>query len=199
MASDEAGMTAGLALVGLQRDMRADEARTIEELITGGDYRGALTGCARAYALPLGRLCMAFTGSQAESEELVQETLLAAYDALPQYRGEGSVRAWLFGIARRLCGRHMEMKARRDARLRLVHDTRPRPDTGELALEKERAERTRVALAKLKPSEREAVVLRYEGGLSFRELGVACGVDEATARKRVSRALAKLRAELGEE
>lgn len=199
MASEEAGMAAGLALVGSQTDMRADEARSIEELITGGDYRGALAGCARAYALPLGRLCMAFTGSQAESEELVQETLLAAYDALPQYRAEGSVRAWLFGIARRLCGRHMEIKARRDARLRLVHDTRPRPDAGELALEKERAERTRVALAKLKPSEREAVVLRYDGGLSFKELGIACGVDEATARKRVSRALAKLRAELGEE
>ena len=54
---------------------------------------------------------MAFTGSQAESEELVQETLLAAYDGFPQYRAEGSVRAWLFGIARRICGRHAEMRA----------------------------------------------------------------------------------------
>jgi len=199
MAGDEAGMAAGLALVGSQAEARADEARTIEGLITGGDHRGALAQCARAYALPLGKLCMAFTGSQAESEELVQETLLAAYDAMPQYRAEGSVRAWLFGIARRICGRHLEVRARRDARLRLVHDTRPRPDAGELALEKERAERARAALAKLKPSEREAVVLRFEAGLSFRELAIACGVDEAAARKRVSRALAKLREELGEE
>ncbi len=195
-------MAAGLALVGSQgspTEARADEARTIEDLIAGGDHRGALAHCARAYAMPLGKLCMAFTGSQAESEELVQETLLAAYDAMPQYRAEGSVRAWLFGIARRICGRHLEIRARRDARLRLVHDTRPRPDAGELALEKERAERARAALAKLKPSEREAVVLRFEAGLSFRELAIACGVDEAAARKRVSRALAKLREELGEE
>ena len=59
------------------------------------------------------------------------------------------------------------------------------------------AQRARDALAKLKPSEREAVVLRYEGELSFRELAAACGVDEAAARKRVSRALSRLRVRFG--
>jgi len=176
-----------------------DEGAAIEALIAAGKHREALSLGARAYAAPLGRLCMAFTGSQAESEELVQETLLAALDALPQYRGDGTFRAFLFGIARRLCGRHVEMRGRREARLRLVHDTSKSRDADELTQERELAERARAALAKLKPSEREAVVLRYEGDLSFRELSVACGVDEAAARKRVSRALARLRADLGEE
>ena len=178
---------------------RAAEADAIAGLIASGLHRDAMAACARAYALPLGRLCMAFTGSQAESEELVQETLLAAFDAFPQYRGEGSVRAWLFGIARRLCGRHTEMRTRREARLRLVHDTGRGRDASELSLEREQAVRARAALAKLKPSEREAVVLRYEGELSFREVAKACGVDEPVARKRVSRALSRLRADLGEE
>jgi RNA polymerase sigma-70 factor (ECF subfamily) len=177
----------------------ADTAKAIEQLIASGDHREALARCARAYAGPLGRLCMAFTGSQAESEELVQETLLAAYDGFAQFRGEGSVRAWLFGIARRICGRHVEMRSRREARLRLVHDTSRGPDAGELSIERERAERARDALAKLKPSEREAVVLRYDAGLSFREVATACGIDEAAARKRVSRALARMRADLVEE
>jgi RNA polymerase sigma-70 factor (ECF subfamily) len=84
--------------------------------------------------------------------------------------------------------------------LHLVHDaSASRADAGDLALEKERARRAREALAKLKPSEREAVVLRYDAGLGFRELALACGIDEATARKRVSRALARLRAEIGVE
>ena len=121
-------MAAGLARVEGQSDARGDDARAIEELIAAGAYRDALARCAHAYAIALGRLCMAFTGSQAESEELVQETLIAAYDAFPQYRAEGSVRAWLFGIARRICGRHTETRARREARLRLVHDTRRGPD-----------------------------------------------------------------------
>jgi RNA polymerase sigma-70 factor, ECF subfamily len=171
----------------------------IERLIAAGDHSKAAAACARAYGVPLGRLCMAFTGSQAESEELVQETLLAAYDGFPQFRGDGSVRAWLFGIARRICGRHVEIRSRRENRLRLVHDTGRGADASELAIERERAVRARSAVARLKPSEREAVVLRYESDLSFRELAVACGVDEAAARKRVSRALARLRADLGEE
>jgi RNA polymerase sigma-70 factor (ECF subfamily) len=60
-----------------------------------------------------------------------------------------------------------------------------------------RAERARTALSTIRPSEREALVLRYASELSFREVGVACGVEEATARKRVSRALAKLRDAMG--
>jgi RNA polymerase sigma-70 factor (ECF subfamily) len=195
MAADEGGMAAE----ALRAGPIEEGAQAVEGLIASGQYREALGRCARDYALPLGRLCMAFTGSQAESEELVQETLLAAYDAFPQYRGDGTVRSFLFAIARRLCGRHVEMRARRQERLRLVHDTGRGRDAGDLALERERAQRARDALAKLKPSEREAVVLRYEGELSFREVAAACGVDEAAARKRVSRALSRLRADLGEE
>lgn len=189
-------MGAGLALVAGEA---RDEGAAIAELIAGTRYREALARCAAAYAIALGRLCMAFAGSQAESEELVQETLLAAYDAFPQYRGEGTVRAWLFGIARRIAGRHVEMRARQKERLRLVHDTGRGRDAADLTIERERAERARTALAKLKPSEREAVILRFQGELSFRELATACGVDEAAARKRVSRALARLRADLNEE
>lgn len=177
----------------------ADEGRVIEALIGSGEHNEALARCARVYAEPLGRLCMAFTGVQAEAEELVQETLLAAFDAFPSYRREGSVRAFLFSIARRLCGRHTEMRSRRDRRLRLVQGEGHAPDASELALLRERAERARTAIAELKPSEREAVVLRYQSGLSFQEVAAATGVDEANARKRVSRALARLRDMLGEE
>lgn len=179
-------------------DVSADEADAIGRLIAEGEYKQALARCTKAYASPLGRLCMALTGSQAEAEELVQETLIAAYDAFPSFRFEGSVRSWLYGIARRICGRHNEMKNRRQARLRLVHDTGRGADVSELAIERERAIRARAALASLKPSEREAVVLRYDAGLSFREVAEACGVDEAAARKRVSRALIRLRESLAD-
>jgi RNA polymerase sigma-70 factor (ECF subfamily) len=193
MTEDEGKMVKALARTEL-----ADEAAQIEKLIGEARYKDALARCARAYSGPLGRLCTALTGSQAEAEELVQETLLAAYDGFPGFRFEGSIRAWLFGIARRICGRHNEMKNRRQARLRLVHDTGRGADAGELAIERERAVRARNALAQLKPSEREAVVLRYDAGMSFREVAVACGVDEAAARKRVSRALIRLRESLAD-
>jgi RNA polymerase sigma-70 factor (ECF subfamily) len=172
----------------------------IHNLIRRGDYRGALALCARTHGAAVGRLCMAFLGSQAEAEEAAQETLLAAFDAMGSYRGEGSVRAWLFGIARRVCARRLETRVRREARLRLVRgDETEAPGAEALLAARRKAERVRAALDQLKPSERDAVMLRYDAELSFAEVATACGIDQAAARKRVSRALERLRKALGDE
>jgi RNA polymerase sigma-70 factor (ECF subfamily) len=170
----------------------------IEAAIAGGDYRRALSLCVREHGTALGRLCMAMVGSQAEADDLVQETLLTAHDGFAAYRGEGTVRAWLFGIARKKCLHHLEKNRRRENRLRLVHPSE-RKDTEEVVLLKQRADRARAALEAVKPTEREALVLRYVGQLSFAEVAAACGVDEAAARKRVSRALVRLRSQLSSE
>ncbi|MBL8603692.1 MAG: RNA polymerase sigma factor [Myxococcales bacterium] len=181
-----------------------DEAGAVDDPILAalyrGDTRGALGLCARLHGAALGRLSMAFLGSQAEAEEAVQETLLAAYDGFGGYRAEASLRAWLFGIARRVCARKVETRARREQRLRLVHNEADSAVGADVLLaQRRRAERVRLLLEQLKPSERDAVVLRFDGELSFREVADACGVDEATARKRVSRALERLRHALKDE
>lgn len=166
--------------------------------VAAGDRRTALMSCAEAYGAPVGRLCMALVGSQAEADDLVQETLLDAFDGMASFRGEGSLRSWLYAIARRKCARHLERRARRNDRLRLLHDSSRLPASDDLLAARERAERARRALEALRPSEREALLLRYDAELSFREVGAACGIDEAAARKRVSRALGRMREVLGE-
>ncbi|MDQ3033290.1 MAG: sigma-70 family RNA polymerase sigma factor [Myxococcota bacterium] len=171
----------------------------IQRSIEAGAYREATAQCAREHGAALGRLCMAMLGSQAEAEECVQEVLLAAHDAFASFRGEGSVRAFLHGIARRMCARRLEMRGRRERRLRLVHDAGADGSTPESLLEARRsAEKVRDALERLKPSERDAVVMRYQGGLEYREISAACGIDEAAARKRVSRGLARMKELLSE-
>ena len=165
-------------------------------LITAGKHRDAVAECARAHHRVLGRLAMALTGSQADADEVVQETLLRAHRAMPTYRGEGSVKAWLCGIARHVCAHVLESRKRGanlgDA-LELV--IVPGDAASRDAFESRRQARAlRVALEQLKPSEREALVMRYVADLSHREIAVACGIDEAAARKRISRALARMRA-----
>ena len=172
---------------------RSAEDRAIEEAIAKGDHRGALALCARHHGAAIGRLCMALVGSGGEADDLTQETLLDAHDAFATWRAEGSLRSWLFGIARRKCARHLERNARRTSRLRLVHDAARDGNAEEMLQLRQRAEAARSALSTVRPSEREAVVLRFVGELSFREVGHACGIDEAAARKRVSRAIARLR------
>ena len=168
----------------------------VEAAVRRREHAAALALCAREHGAAIGRLCMALVGSQADAEDLTQETLLAAHDAFDSWRGEGSIRSWLFGIARRKCARHLEGRTAGRARLELLREEAPAPDPADTASERQLAERARAALSQVKPSEREALILRYAGGLSFREVAAACGIDEAAARKRVSRAHARLREQL---
>jgi RNA polymerase sigma-70 factor (ECF subfamily) len=159
------------------------------------DHREALRLCARRHGRSVGRLCMALLGSASEADDALQDTLLAAHASFAGFRGDGSLRAWLFSIARRRCARVLERRANQpklDGRA-LESASEPSADAHELVEARRRAETARALLARVRPTEREALLLRYEAGLSYREVGEACGVDEATARKRVSRALARLR------
>jgi RNA polymerase sigma-70 factor (ECF subfamily) len=165
----------------------------IAELIDQGRHREALVQCSAVYAALLGRLCMAFLGSQADAEEVVQETLIAAHGAMASYRGEGSVKSWLCGIARRQCARHLERQTRHKRHLHLVPPPAEEGTPEGSIATKQRAQMVRAALMRLKPSEREALVLRYQAEMSFREIGHICNIDEAAARKRASRGLQSLR------
>jgi len=49
------------------------------------------------------------------------------------------------------------------------------------------------AIAKLRPADQDAVVLRFFAGKSLREVGEALGVSDDTAQKRVNRALERMR------
>lgn len=182
----------------LAAEERASEAAfepdPLAKEIRGLSPRQAIEVCARRLGPTVGRLCMALLASRAEAEEAAQEVFLQASLGLEQFRGEGTVRAWIVRIARRTCARRLEMRTRRRGLLALVPGDGHAPERpDEAALARDSGETVRAALDELKPSHREVLVLRYDAGLSFREIAVACGIDEPTARKRASRALRRLR------
>jgi RNA polymerase sigma-70 factor (ECF subfamily) len=179
------------------RGERNDSDARIVDAVRRGDHREALLLCARHHGRSVGRLCMALLGSASEADDALQDTLLAAHASFSTFRGEGSLRAWLFSIARRRCARLLERRVTQPHVERRAADGDSNESRDELADglvdARRRAEAARALLARVRPTEREALLLRYEAGLSYREVGEASGVDEATARKRVSRALARLR------
>lgn len=142
-----------------------DDSASIARAIERGEHREALGRCARIFGSPLGSFAMAVTQSQASADELTRTALLEAYDAFPLYQDKDDLKAWLFGVLRRVCARAM--------------DSAP-------------SQATASPLGSLRPTERDAVLLRYQAGLSLREVAAACGTDEVTARKRVSAALLAL-------
>lgn len=163
------------------------------DALARGDAHEAVGLAARHHGARLGRFCMALLGNAAEAEEAVQDAFVASFDAFATYRGEGSVRSFLFGIARHVCAKKLAMRVRRDRRLALVHDADAVDTPHELVERRARAHRMRLLLEDMRPTEREALLLRYEAELSFQEVSEVLGIDEPTARKRVSRALARLR------
>ncbi len=68
--------------------------------------------------------CYRIVGSVAEAEELVQETLLAAWQGIAEFQGRSSVRTWLYRIATNRC-----LNSVRDRQRRPVPEpSRPLPE-----------------------------------------------------------------------
>src|SRR5262245_39336163 len=108
------------AVAPMGEELRVDP---IVALLQEGRHRDAIAACAREHGAVLGRLCMALLGSQADADEATQETLLRAHRALASYRGDGSVKSWLCGIARHVCAHVLESRRRgRDLAERALTD-----------------------------------------------------------------------------
>jgi RNA polymerase sigma-70 factor (ECF subfamily) len=165
----------------------------IHAALDRGDARQALLLCAEQYGPAIGRLCMALLGSQSEAEDVAQETLVSAYQSFEAYRRDGSLRAWLCGIARKKCLKALETRRRRAAKLVLIEGGEPAQSAEELLERRQSAERARALLNEVRPTEREALVLRFQCELGYDGVALGCAIDEAAARKRVSRGLLRLR------
>lgn len=130
----------------------------------------------------IARVCMALLGDAREVERVLEAV---ARDAGAKSPPAGtSERAWIFGIARVQCANQMSKVPLRS----VTQATGPVTER----LGAKAATPARAALAKLKPTEREAVVLHAVGGLDLEEVAAACNVDVATARSRISQGMQKL-------
>jgi RNA polymerase sigma-70 factor (ECF subfamily) len=161
-----------------------DLARYLEAAVHGDD--AALAALVRATQPQVWRVCTTL-GSPGLEEDLVQETYLRAVRALPSYRGEAPVRAWLLSIARNVCADHVRRRGRQSRLLRRLQMEAVGGDV-ELAP-------TAVVddlVRRLDPDRREAFVLTQLSGLSYAEAAEALGCPIGTIRSRVARARSDL-------
>jgi len=127
------------------------------------------------------------TGDWPLSEDVAQDTFIAAWRQLGQLRETARLRPWLCGIARNLA-----RKARRRGAREREHepdDVLPAP-SGTPFEQTARAETEQVvrdALARIPDGYREALVLFYREGCSVREVADVLGISEAAALQRLTR------------
>lgn len=129
------------------------------------------------------------------AEELTQETFYQAIRTLHRYDERSSVYTWLCGIARHVWLRETERQTKHPvAEPDLTH---PDPALSPAEITEQREEKMSVLrrIHALPEQEKEIILLRATGELSFREIGDIFGKSENWARITYFRAKQKLKGE----
>jgi RNA polymerase sigma-70 factor (ECF subfamily) len=165
---------------------RADEDvadRALVDAWLGGDERAATTLVER-HGDALSRFAISVgVRDRSEVEEVVQDTFVRAFQSLASFRGESSLRTWLFTIERRLVlDRRRAERRRRDRDEVKDSDaaTEVTPLDGMVADETER--RVGAAVERLSAMQRQVFTLRVTEGLSYKEIAAVVGTTEGAAR-----------------
>jgi RNA polymerase sigma-70 factor, ECF subfamily len=126
--------------------------------------------------------------------EVVQESLIAAWQGAKSFRGEGRVSTWLLGIVH-----HKAMNAVRKKRVSQVtlETAEPLGDLGfgpvELAAGRELQKAIRLGLRQLSMEHRTVLELVFFQGLSQAEVAQVCGCPLGTVKSRLNHAKFNLR------
>lgn len=174
---------------------RSGSAHAFETLY--GRHRGGLF-----------RFLLRQCGSATVAEELFQDVWLSVVRARETYVAQARFATYLYRIAHNRLIDHFRRSAHRPSVAgertedeqgpvdEIAADPREQPDAQFLA--RSRIQRFHAVLAALPVEQREAFVMREEGGLTVEEIAAATGVNVETAKSRIRYAVAKLRRGLEE-
>jgi RNA polymerase sigma-70 factor (ECF subfamily) len=175
---------------------RSDDLRRVIELARDGDV-DAFAVLVDRYGPQLHRLAGAIVGPD-EAADATQEALLSAWRQLPGLRDTDRFEPWLRRILVNRCRNLLRGRGRRlvttgldVARGHDPADPAPPVDariTAQSALD--------AVFEQLTPDERALLSLHYTMDLSIRQSAAALGMATGTAKSRLNRALAGLRAAL---
>ncbi len=146
------------------------------------------------------RLIRNLTSDPAAAEDVLQETYVAVWRSASTYRGEGSARAWIHGLARRLSARSWRRRAGEPSTLVPLQELGAQAGWGrdpeELTAALEDRQLLASALEQLAPHDRQILVLCDLEGLSGPEAGALLDLTPSAARVRLHRARLRLMAQL---
>ena len=150
----------------------------------------------RTYGEALSRVAWGYVDGAADHDDLLQDILVAIWQALPRFRGDASERTFVFRIAQ---NRGCTFVTRRRHHEPLndnapIPDPRPGPDEALDAAR--RRERLARAVRTLPEAQRQAVLLRLEG-FSLGEIAALQATSEANVSVRLTRGRDRLRELLG--
>ncbi len=143
----------------------------------------------------------AITDDPAAAEDALQETFLAAWRAAASFRGAGSARAWLLGIARNAVRRQHRRRSGEPAQHESLDRLGSRAGWGRVAAEPfsellEKRDLIHKGFIRLEPDDREILVLRELEGFSGKEVATMLSLSLPAVKSRLHRARLRFMAAL---
>jgi RNA polymerase sigma-70 factor (ECF subfamily) len=155
------------------------------------------------------KLVMRYVGSQAEAEDVAQESFIKAYRALANFRGDSAFYTWLYRIAINTAKNAIGSRDRQtlplegsgdsdDESFNLQDRLQDNATPEALAMTDEIRDTVNQAIAALPEDLRTAIVLRELEGLSYEDIAATMACPVGTVRSRIFRAREAIDARLRE-
>lgn len=145
----------------------------------------------------LNRYALTLTSDREEARDLVQDCVEKALRSWSSWRGDGSLRAWLFSIMHNLFVNSIRKRAR--WRMVITDGDIERVATPENQMDALYLKDLQRALETLSDDQREVLFLVVSEGLSYEQTARAINVPVGTIMSRLSRARETLRKRMNEE
>ncbi|HWB15544.1 MAG TPA: sigma-70 family RNA polymerase sigma factor [Vicinamibacterales bacterium] len=154
------------------------------------------------------QLAFHLLGDAQEALDLSQEVFLRVFRTLPSFRGQSTLRTWIYRIVVNQASNRLRWWRRRHRAQQVpleehaathgdLPDQRSAAMPDRLLQQREVADRVWGALGQLPFDQRTVIVLREIDGLSYEEIAESLGVAVGTVKSRLARARGTLRAALG--
>lgn len=169
-----------------------DERKLVAKAVAGN--RRAFERLIRQCQDDVYRFLFRMTGSDYDlTADLLQETCIAAFEAIGKFRGESRFRTWLFGIATNIYRQSLRKKTVSDRQHQLLCGLRSENATDKEVELRRREKSVQVAFRALAQGQREALYLREILGCSCAETAVILGISESSVKNRVYHGRIRLR------
>ena len=152
----------------------------------------------RLYWRKVFNIAYKFVGRHDQAEDLTQDVFLKLYKSLDTFDRRANFQTWLISVSRNLCIDHYRsVRKERETINRDVDPADVTPIAAETAADKKLEQRDRVALLrialdKLAPTLRTAVMLRDIQELTYQEIADRLNLPEGTVKSRINRGRTEL-------
>jgi RNA polymerase sigma-70 factor (ECF subfamily) len=156
---------------------------------------------------PIYGLAYRVIGREEDARDIVQETFLRAFRALPGFKGEAKFSSWLYRIALNLCRDWIRRQKRTPIVaapegidiIELAAEQGPVESIETLVARKQLSETVAEAMEHLPEEQRTAIILKEYHGLTFQEIADLQGCPLSTVKTRLYQGLSVLRRRLEQQ